>query len=101
MKKVPAKADVERVENAPPWGKSANITIYSHQKGAQMQSSQNRGSLPSINSVPKCKIPSIRARARRFVNVESVSAVTDVVENLGVIVRHLDVLPPKVTARHR
>jgi hypothetical protein len=46
-----------------------------------MQSSQNRGSMPSVNSVPRCKIPSIRARARRFVNVESVSAVTEVVEN--------------------
>jgi hypothetical protein len=35
------------------------------------------------------------------VNVESVSVVTDVVEEFGVIVRLLDVLPPKVTACHR
>jgi hypothetical protein len=43
-----------------------------------MQSSQNMGPLPSINSVPKCKVPKHKGEARRFVNVESVSAVTGV-----------------------
>jgi hypothetical protein len=82
-------------------GKPAGITKYSHQKGAQMQLSQNMGPLPSINSVPKCKVPGIRGEARQFVNVESVSAVTGCCRGFEVTVRRLDVLPPKVTARHR
>jgi hypothetical protein len=53
MKKVSAKAGCRTSQKRPAMGgRSANITIYSHQKDAQMQSSQNRGSLPSINSVP-------------------------------------------------
>lgn len=62
MKEIPAKAGVEQVEKRPTWGSQPILQYIVIKKDAQMQSSQNKGPLVSINSVPKCKVPSIRAR---------------------------------------